>query len=706
MEDNALSSRMNMLAEMEKMYEGYSKAVKLVMSESGRGELPGIHGPVAGLLRVSDRYAVAVEIALGGAMQNIVVDNEESAKKAISSLKRRDGGRATFLPLTSIRPNQLRERDVKQEQGFVGVASELVEHDDVYSPVFSNLLGRVVIAEDMDSAIAMARKYHYGFRIVTLDGQVMNPGGSMTGGSVSHSAGILSRANELDRLRAQMEKLKGDLAAAAKASEEANREAAAAVYEMETAQSQLRELDDSILTLTGKLENRESQLTALAGRRSELKTQIENLSARGAKAEADMEAARARIGELEGSAAELQSEAEGKSRGQSDLKTRMDKISEALAKFRMERAALEAEKAALSKAVSELEVLRRDIEGDRSQRESLISDYENRNEALRGEILAAEKDMEKIRGDREQAASAIAAVTAQKLELERRRNITDKDSRDKNQELLSLEREVSVLEQKKLAAQMEEKQILDKLWETYELTSEGAKAQRMTLESLPKAGRRVSELKRMIAELGNINIDAIGEFERVNERYTYFIDQRNDVQKSKAELENIINDITGEMKVIFRREFESIRTSFSETFLELFGGGKATLELENEEDILNCGIEIKVQPPGKALKIISLLSGGEKAFVAIALYFAILKVRPTPFCVLDEIEAALDDNNVVRFADYMRRITSKTQFIVITHRRGTMEAADVLYGVTMQEQGISRMLTISLNDVEKELQIG
>ncbi len=706
MEDNALQSRMNMLAEMEKMYEGYSKAVKLVMSEAGRGELPGIHGPVAGLLRVPDRYAVAVEIALGGAMQNIVVENEESAKKAISSLKRRDGGRATFLPLTSIRPNQLNERGVKQEPGFVGVASELVEHDDIYGQIFSSLLGRVVIAQDMDSAIAMARKYHYGFRIVTLDGQVMNPGGSMTGGSVSRSAGILSRANELDRLKAQMEKLKADLAAAAKASEEASRDAAAAVYEMETAQGQLRELDDSILTLTGKLENRESQLTAIAGRRAELKTQIENLAARSAKAEGDMEAARGRIAELEGSAAELRSEADGKSRGQSDLKTRMERISEELAGFRMERAALEAEKAALSKAVSELEVLRRDIEGDRSQREGLISDYESRSEALRGEILAAEKDMEKIRGDKERSAAEIAAVTARKLELERRRNVADKESRDKNQELLSLEREVSVLEQKKLAAQMEEKQILDKLWETYELTSEGAKAQRMVLESLPKAGRRVSELKRLIAELGNINVDAIGEFERVNERYTYFVDQRADVQKSKDELETIINDITGEMKVIFRREFESIRTSFSETFLELFGGGRATLELEDQEDILNCGIEIKVQPPGKALKIISLLSGGEKAFVAIALYFAILKVRPTPFCVLDEIEAALDDNNVVRFAEYMRNLTNKTQFIVITHRRGTMEAADVLYGVTMQEQGISRMLTISLNDVVKELQIG
>ena len=252
---------------------------------------------------------------------------------------------------------------------------------------------------------------------------------------------------------------------------------------------------------------------------------------------------------------------------------------------------------------------------------------------------------------------------------------------------------------------MEEKQILDKLWETYELSHEAAKQHRVEIESVPKASRRIGELKRAISSLGSINLGAIEEYQRVNERYTYLTDQRDDVQRAKGELEEIIADITGEMKTIFAREFQTIDQAFGQTFTELFGGGKATLELEDPEDILNCGIEIKVQPPGKALKIITLLSGGEKAFVAIALYFAILKVRPTPFVVMDEIEAALDDNNVARFAHYMRSMADKTQFIVITHRRGTMEEADVLYGVTMQEQGVSRMLTINLNDVEKELKI-
>ena len=319
--------------------------------------------------------------------------------------------------------------------------------------------------------------------------------------------------------------------------------------------------------------------------------------------------------------------------------------------------------------------------------------------------MEKERQLQSIRQENRERQDAIGRVNQEKLALEGKRAQADKDARDKNSELLSMEREVSVLEQKRTAAAMEEKQLLDKLWETYELSHEAARAQRVELESVPRAQRRVGELKRDISALGNINLDAIEEFQRINERYTYLTDQRDDVRTAKEELEGIISGITEEMRAIFAEQFRVINDAFQQTFLELFGGGKATLELEDPEDILNCGIEIRVQPPGKALKIITLLSGGEKAFVAIALYFAILKVRPTPFCVMDEIEAALDDANVTRFAHYLRQMAQKTQFIVITHRRGTMEEADVLYGVTMQEQGVSRLLTINLNDVERELNI-
>ena len=705
MEENALKSRIHMLSEMEKMYEGYSKAVKLVMGESKRGQLRGIHGPVAGLIHVPDACAVAIEIALGGAMQHIVVESEEDGKAAIQFLKRRDGGRSTFLPLNAIRPSEFRDQGVRQEPGFVGLGNELIRFDERYARIFSNLLGRTVVAEDMDRAIAMARKYGHRFKIVTLDGQVLNPGGSMTGGSVSRSAGILSRANELERLNQQRTGLEQQLSQAAQAMEEARREATAAAYELETAQAQQRQHEDAILKLEERLARFTDQAEECLRQRDELKAELEQIQARSAQTEADTAAARARIEKLEGAAAALQAEAEGKARGEQQLRERTSALQQAMTELSLRLAALDAERQSSQAALTELEDLRRDLTGDRAERERMVEEYQAKNQALEAEIKAKEAELEAIRQENELRQADIARLNEEKLALEAQRNQADKQARDKNSELLNLEREVSVLEQKKAASAMEEKQLLDKLWETYELSHEAARAQRVELESVPKAQRRVGELKKSIAGLGNINLDAIEEFQRINERYTYLTDQRDDVRRSKKELEGIIAGITEEMKRIFSQQFEILNQAFQQTFQELFGGGRATLELEDPQDILNCGIEIRVQPPGKALKVLSLLSGGEKAFVAIALYFAILKVRPTPFCVMDEIEAALDDANVVRFAHYMRQMADKTQFVVITHRRGTMEEADVLYGVTMQEQGVSRILTINLNDVEKELNI-
>ena len=705
MEDGNLTSRIHMLTEMEKLYEGYSKAVKLVMSEAERGALQGVHGPVAGLLHVPDEYAVAIEIALGGAMQNLVVEREEDGKAAIGYLKRRDAGRATFLPLSSIRPREFRDAGVVDEAGFVGMGDELITFERRYEKIFSSLLGTTVIATDLDKAIAMARKYGHRFKIVTLDGQVLNPGGSMTGGSASRSAGILSRANELERLREQQRQTGEKLAAAAKALEDANREVTAASYEMETAQAQQRTHEDDILKLEERRAHFDNVLSDLERQQEEARAERTLIAQRAARTEQDAQKAQERLVELEGSAAAARSQAEGKAQGQSQFQERIKRIGEEMAQLGAQLAALEAERDTSERSLQELEDLRRDIAGDRTERERLLEEFCSKNDAIRGEIAQKEEELRAIRESSREKEAAIKRLNEEKLALEAERSRVDRESREKNSQLLSMEREVSVLEQKKLSAAMEEKGILDKLWETYELSHEAAKQQRLELESVPKAQRRIGELKKAISGLGNINLDAIEEFERINERYTYLTDQRDDVRKSKSELEGIIASITDEMKTIFAQQFAIINEAFQQTFLELFGGGKATLELEDPEDILSCGIEIKVQPPGKALKIITLLSGGEKAFVAIALYFAILKVRPTPFVVMDEIEAALDDANVLRFARYMRGICDHTQFIVITHRRGTMEEADTLYGVTMQEQGISRILTINLNDVEKELNI-
>ena len=706
MEENALASRIKLLAEMEKVHEGYSKAVKLVMGEAERGTLKHIHGPVADLLKVPDPYTVAIETALGGAMQNIVVDREEDGKAVIQYLKRRDAGRATILPISSIRPGELREgQSLTREPGFVGVGDQLISFDPKYKNVFSNLLGRVAVMENLDAAIAAARKYGYKFRIVTLDGQVLNPGGSMTGGSASRSAGILSRANELERLNQQITGIRDRLAEAGRALAEAERESTAAAYELESAQGQLRTWEDAILKAEAQLSHCKSVVDDLEQQQQNHGTELEQLKQRSAQIDADTRNARTRIEELEGAAAALKSEAEGKAKGQTDLQERAARITQELAEVNAALAALEAEREATRSGLQELEQLKASMAGDRSQSQALMADYQAKNEAFVREITEKEGALAALQSENQTRTDAIARLNQEKLELEGLRTRATRDSQSRNEELLRIEGEVSRLEQRKISASMEEKQLLDKLWETYELSHEAAKQQRVEIESVPKASRRIAELKRGISALGSVNVGAIEEFQRINERYTYLTDQRNDVERAKTDLEEIIGSITGEMKTIFAREFKVINEAFGQTFLELFGGGKATLELEDPEDILNCGIEIKVQPPGKALKIITLLSGGEKAFVAIALYFAILKVRPTPFVVMDEIEAALDDNNVVRFARYMRSMAEKTQFIVITHRRGTMEEADVLYGVTMQEQGVSRMLTINLNDVEKELNI-
>ena len=391
--------------------------------------------------------------------------------------------------------------------------------------------------------------------------------------------------------------------------------------------------------------------------------------------------------------------------GQSQALEETNALSEKLAQAKTRQAALQAERQEKLGSIQRTEALRSQLKNDTSDREALIADFEGKIAQAEAEMAEHRTAIEALQGDSGALRQQMEELTRQKLALEAERDAKTRESRSCNDTLLATSQELSRMEQKLETNALQESQILDKLWENYELSHSDAMEQRIELESIPKATRRIAELNREIKGLGTPNIGAIEEYERVNTRYTYLSEQRTDVEKAKEELGGVIDEITRQMTEIFAQQFKLLNESFQETFLELFGGGKARLELEDENDILNCGIEIKVQPPGKQLKTITLLSGGEKAFVAIALYFSILKVHPTPFCVMDEIEAALDESNVVRYARYMRRIAGKTQFIVITHRRGTMEEADVLYGVTMQERGVSRILTINMNDLAKELNI-
>ena len=527
----------------------------------------------------------------------------------------------------------------------------------------------------------------------------------MTGGSVSRSAGVLSRANELKALQEKEGKLKRQLEEATAQAGELEREVQKAQYELDVAREQQRRAEDEVLTLQGKQDHYDILTDNLDLSCEAMEEELESLDARTAADEKRAAEVEKTIVQHERAAEELRRQVEDSQAGQTDMQAASEQLNTKLSDKREQKAALLAERDASYKSKEDLRVLQSSLLDDSRSREELADGFRRANETAQTEMEAHQAKLADLRSRGDTLREQLRTLSETKMALEAQRTSQNQQIQECNDALLNAEREVGRLEQRLSNSALEEKAILDKLWERYELSHSDAMEQRMELESVAKATRRIAELNREIKSLGTPNIGAIDEFDRVNSRYTYLSEQRTDVEKAKEELHGIIDEITRQMTEIFAVQFKLLNESFQETFLELFGGGQARLELEDENNILDCGIEIKVQPPGKQLKTITLLSGGEKAFVAIALYFAILKVHPTPFCVMDEIEAALDESNVVRYARYMRRIAGKTQFIVITHRRGTMEEADVLYGVTMQERGISRILTINLNDMAKELKI-
>lgn len=698
-----ITTRINMLREMEREYQGFSNAVKVVMRESLRGTLKGIYGPVANLLKTESKYALAVETALGASMQSIIVSDDEAGKAAINLLKRNNSGRGTFLPMSTMKGSVFNDSSILKENGFEGIAVELVSFDEQYRDVYTYLLGRIVIASDLDSAVRIGRKYANRFKIVTLDGQVVNAGGSLTGGSVAKNTGIITRANELEDLNIKCIKTEEQLKELNKELNQAERELSIAADEVEIARGQLRMAQDNILRLRTDSEHMSLFVDSLKSNISVLDDEVENIRQRGSSDDDENKRLLEKIVYHQSEAAIAREKVETLTKGQDKLREQNEKLLKKIAAVRESNASLEAEYAAKIAAMEELKQLRKSMSGDAEKRREHIAAF---NAQISGHNAQIEQKNDVAKSTNEriyQMRAKLDKVTESRMQLEAEKTNCLKTGREKEGQLREIEREGARLEQKKVTAELEEKQFIDKLWDSYELSFTAAQAAKTELENIQKVTRRINELRREINSLGNPNIGAIEEFERVNGRYSFLVEQRDDIESSKSELESIIRGITSEMKTIFETEFKVINDSFKETFLELFGGGKAELVLEDENDVLNCGIEIRVQPPGKSLKTITLLSGGEKAFVAIAIYFAILKVRPTPFCVLDEIEAALDDANVLRFAEYLRTFSEKTQFLVITHRRGTMEGADELFGVTMQEHGVSKVLSIDLKEAEKTI---
>ena len=694
--------RAQVLSDLEKNYESFNNSVKFVMKQAGAGALRGIIGPVSSLIKTENRYATAVEIALGAAIQNIVVQDEGAAKRAIMHLKEKGAGRATFLPLTNIRSNPIKENDMAARGGYVGLASELVQCDDRYREVVASLLGRTVVTEDIDAATAIAKAYGYRYRAVTLDGQVVNAGGSLTGGSVNKNASILSRRGEIDALTAEAKKYSGQ------------------AEELEAQLTELRRETDTIQATVDGIEAEEK--TA----REDLisaETLVKRLAANVEEAERLNEQALREYDELTARVEQLRRQKISGGELVVKLTEEVERLTKLAAEGIAAHEALAAELSTAAEAVTALqmeditrqkdcEAARLAIEQMENQQkggEAALAELRQRQEHLIAENAAIMAEIEEINAGAQSGSSEIETLRRdikeadeQRDRLEARRNTLNRESSDVISKREAAANELIRLQEKSADMQDQQNNISTKMWEEYELTRSEAAEKAIVLEDIPAAQKRLSELRGRIRGLGAVNVAAIEEYEEVSGRYRFMKEQIDDAENAKKELTKLITELSAQMSAIFTERFAGINRHFGEIFRELFGGGHAELRLTDATDPLETGIEIIVQPPGKIIKNLSALSGGEQAFVAICIYFAILRVNPAPFVLIDEIEAALDDVNVGKFAAYLHRMTDHTQFISITHRRGTMEQGDVLYGVTMEEEGISKLLRLDVTEMEKK----
>lgn len=703
LDSNEKLRRANILEDLEKNLEGFAHSVKTVMNLSRHGKIGGIHGPVSRLIKVPTDYAVAIETALGGAMQNIVTGNEEDAKRAIRTLKENKGGRATFLPIATIKPRYLNENGIDSCFGFVGVASDLCDCKDEYKGILQNLLGKIVIAEDLNSAVSIAKKYSYRFKVVTLDGQVVNAGGSLTGGSLNKRTGLLSRASEIEKYRKEAKAL-ADKADKLK-EQYSNSQQEFAKYEadilgtrgdLSTEQQELIRLRTEYKACQNEYDSLVSSIDFTKNEIVECENKISNLQKDKETADKEFSAFEEEIANIEKTTSNLTG-------NRLALTEKREQLSEKLQNIRLEIVTYEKDKEAL---ISEIRTSEYNSQHQTERKENLrnqivsvnsnidiinkkIESYTNISNNYQDKIAEFNNAIEKLNGDKEKFEKKSVELRQKEKDLNSTREVSG--------------RELARLEERKINLQKQYDDIIAKLWDEYELTKRQAEEISIEIENVSTARKRLNEIKSSIRGLGSVNVSAIEEYKEVSERYEFLGAQVSDVEKSKNEIERLINDLTKQMKDAFIENFHEINKHFGETFKELFGGGTASLELANPDDILNSGIDIIAHPPGKIVVHLEALSGGEKALVAIALYFSIMKVRPAPFCVMDEIEAALDDVNVDRFAQYMRRMTDRTQFITITHRRGTMEESDVLYGVTMQDEGISKLLELRASEVASKL---
>lgn len=697
--------RAKLLEDLERNLEGFSHSVKAIMNAYKHGRVGGIHGPVSRVIKVPDKYTVAVETALGAAMQNIVTETEEDAKRAIAFLKQNDGGRATFLPVNTIKGKELNEKGLEGRNGFVGIACDLCSCKDEYKNILSSLLGRIVVAENLNSAVNIAKSYNYRFKIVTLDGQVVNAGGSLTGGSLGRKSGLLSRTAEIEKIRKSAQELQQQYKNTQTEFEKASAEFSKCEADILGFKADLSNLKQEYIRVVTELKACENEISGAESAVNSIETELKSIKEKAVEFNNSSKNANSQLEILNAKILEIDKKISVLSGDRAKLTEQREELSLKLQNIKLEIVTAQKDVDALNSEIMFAKSNSESKDNKKAEIVKQIDEYVKLNDYTRTKITSLKKEIELICNSIDRSNKSIENINSDREDLEKRTAQLRQLEREKTSEREFIGRELARLEERKINLQKQYDDITAKLWEEYELTVRQAQETAIEIDDINAGQRRLNELKQKIKSLGNINVSSIEEYKEVSERYEFMSTQVEDVEKSKKEIERLILDLTKKMREVFVESFNQINANFTYTFKELFGGGTASLSLSDPENILTSGIDIIVHPPGKIVVHLDALSGGEKALVAIALYFAIMKVRPAPFCVMDEIEAALDDVNVDRFAQYVRRMTDKTQFILITHRRGTMEEADVLYGVTMQDEGISKLLELRASEVAQKLGI-
>ena len=692
-------ARYKFLQETEKEKEGYTKSVKSLLLDCEKDNIlkKGVHGVLANLIVAPKEYETAIEMCLGAALQNIITDTEEDAKKLIEHLRKGNLGRASFLPITSVKGKKLDNIKQKGIDGIVGIASDLVKYQNKYEQIVLNLLGRTVIVEDMNSAIALAKQNNYSFRIVTLKGDLINPSGAITGGSVAvKTVNILGRGREIEDLQKQIKKLekqKEDIENEKEAYEKSIKDILENAEELE---KNLQEIDIVYATEKQKMVSIEENIERIETRLNKLKEEQVTIEEDKTKNREVRSKKEEEIESLTKEIEELNSVIEEFAKTNQDNQSYIDDLNFDITNLKISVSSFDESNLSIDEMIERID---QDIENNKTSiqnKEMQIKTIEDENTALAQAVENYKNEIENIKKEVENSSNVIEELKQTRLKNNEKLANLENEISSKFKVLEDLKEQIVKLDVKKTKLEQDIEQIVNTLWEEYEITPNNAEDyERPT--NIQIAQKEVHRLRKEIKDLGSINIDSIEEYKKTKERYDFMSEQRLDLEDTIAKLRKMISDMTDTMKTQFAEKFAVINKNFNEVFVELFGGGKAELILEDESNILECGIDIRVQPTGKKLQNMMLLSGGEKAFTAIALLFAILKINPAPFCILDEIEAALDDVNVYRYADYLKKFSNETQFLVITHRKGTMEAADTVYGVTMEENGISKLLSMKLS---------